>query len=112
MARPTQTARWTVYILRCHDGTLYTGITNALAPRLAAHNDGRGARYTRSRLPVTLAWSRGRQPATDARRLEPALKRLSRQDKLALIAGDDSIWRRLRRALRERRARTTPTRTD
>ena len=43
---------WTVYILRCGDGTLYTGCTNDLPRRLAAHRSGRGAKYTRSRLPV------------------------------------------------------------
>ena len=45
-----------VYILRCGDGSLYTGITNDLSRRLAAHSSGRGAKYTRSRLPVALVW--------------------------------------------------------
>ena len=47
---------WWVYLLRCGDGTLYTGITDDLDRRLAAHNAGRGAKYTRSRRPVTLVW--------------------------------------------------------
>jgi putative endonuclease len=89
--------RWTVYILRCGDGSLYTGITLALAARLAAHQAGRGAKYTRARLPVSLAWSRGRQSGTAARKLEYAVKQLPRAEKLRLIAGDDGLWRRLRR---------------
>lgn len=89
---------WTVYLLRCADGSLYAGITHDLAARLAAHNAGRGAKYTRSRLPVTLAWSRGRQPPTDARRLEYALKRLPRAEKLRLVEGDAALWRRVRAA--------------
>lgn len=88
---------WTVYLLRCRDGSLYAGITNALDARLAAHNAGRGAKYTRSRRPVELAWSRGRQSATDARRLERAVKRLTRDEKLRLVAGDGALWRRVRR---------------
>ncbi|MEZ4394189.1 MAG: GIY-YIG nuclease family protein [Polyangiales bacterium] len=63
--------RWTLYLLRCADGSLYTGIALDLAARLAAHNAGRGAKYTRARLPVTLAWKKSQQPVADARRLEP-----------------------------------------
>jgi putative endonuclease len=88
---------WTIYLLRCADGSLYTGIARDLAARVAAHNAGRGAKYTRARLPVTVAWSRGRQPPTDARRIEPALKRLTRAEKLQLVAGDEALWRRVRR---------------
>ena len=47
---------WTVYLLKCADGTLYCGCTNNLTKRLAAHNRGQGAKYTRSRRPVALAW--------------------------------------------------------
>lgn len=54
---------WWVYLLRCGDGTLYTGITDDLDRRLAAHNAGRGAKYTRSRRPVTLVW-REEQPTS------------------------------------------------
>ncbi len=89
--------RYTVYILRCADGSLYTGITVDLERRLAAHAAGTASRYTRSRRPLALAWSRGRQRPTDARKLEYALKQLARADKLALVAGDDRVWRRLRR---------------
>lgn len=78
---------WTVYILRCGDGTLYTGATCDLPRRLKAHQSGRGAKYTRSRLPVTLAYQ---EPAADksaALRREIVLKRLTRLEKLALIEG-------------------------
>ncbi|MFE8604912.1 GIY-YIG nuclease family protein [Archangium violaceum] len=69
----------------CRDGTLYTGATNNLERRVATHNKGRGAAYTRARLPVTLVWS---EPAADrgaALRREAALKRLSRTEKLRLV---------------------------
>ncbi len=90
-------ARWTVYLLRCADGSLYAGIARDLDARVDAQNKGRGAKYTRARLPVTVAWSRGRQPPTDARRLEYALKQLTRVEKLRLVSGDDALWRRVRR---------------
>jgi putative endonuclease len=76
---------WIVYMLRCRDGTLYTGATSHLERRVETHNRGRGAAYTRARLPVTLVWS---EPAVDrsaALRREAAIKRLSRPEKLRLI---------------------------
>lgn len=79
-------AGWAVYLLRCRDGSLYCGATNDLARRVAAHGAGRGARYTRSRLPVELVWA---EPARDrgaALRREAAVKRLDRSAKLALVA--------------------------
>ncbi|MEN9799042.1 MAG: hypothetical protein RL653_2738 [Pseudomonadota bacterium] len=94
---------WYVYMLRCRDGSLYTGCTNDLARRLATHNAGRGAAYTRARLPVRLAWF---EPAADrgaALRREAALKRLERAEKLLLLP---------RRAPRlPRAAATTASRT-
>lgn len=81
----TDVPRWNVYMLRCRDGTLYTGATNNLERRVATHNRGRGAAYTRARLPVALVWS---EPALDksaALRREAALKRLSRAEKLRLV---------------------------
>jgi len=51
------TSRWLVYLLRCSDGSLYTGITNDLPKRLKAHATGQASRYTRSRLPVSLAYT-------------------------------------------------------
>ncbi len=78
---------WRVYILRCADGTLYTGATNDLERRLAAHASGLGARYTRSRLPVELAWSAPARGRSGALKREAALKRLSRTEKLELVKG-------------------------
>jgi putative endonuclease len=72
-------------MLRCRDGTLYTGATNDLARRLATHQRGRGAAYTRARLPVTLVWSEPAPNRGAALRREAALKRLSRAEKLRLL---------------------------
>ena len=76
---------WTVYILRCGDGSLYTGCTNDLPRRLAAHQSGKGAKYTRSRPPVTLAYQEAVEDKSAALRREIAIKRLRRTEKLALI---------------------------
>ena len=73
------------YILRCGDGTLYTGWTNDLEKRLAVHNSGKGGKYTRSRLPVELAYYEEHDTKEDAMRREWAIKQLTRQEKLALI---------------------------
>lgn len=81
---------WTVYILRCGDGTLYTGCTNDLPRRLEAHRSGRGAKYTRSRLPVELAYREAASDRSAALRREAAIKRLDRREKLALIAGKEA----------------------
>ncbi|MHB1351884.1 MAG: GIY-YIG nuclease family protein [Thiobacillus sp.] len=79
-------AGWCVYILRCADGSLYTGITTDTARRLAEHNgDGpRGARYTRSRRPVELVYAEAALSRDAAARREAAIKRLDRARKLAL----------------------------
>lgn len=76
---------YTVYILRCADGTLYTGITNDLAKRLRTHNAGRGAKYTRSRLPVELIYAEESPDKPSALRRELAIKSLTREEKLKLI---------------------------
>ncbi|HEX9705364.1 MAG TPA: GIY-YIG nuclease family protein [Gemmatimonadales bacterium] len=76
---------WTVYILRCADGSLYTGITNDLARRLVAHRAGRGAAYTRSRRPVRVVYTERRGDRSAALRREAAIKGLSRQQKVTLI---------------------------
>ena len=75
-----------VYILRCGDGTLYTGCTNDLPRRLRAHQSGRGAKYTRSRLPVELVYQEAVPDRSAALQREAAIKRLDRVRKLALIA--------------------------
>ena len=74
-----------VYLLRCGDGTLYAGFTNDLARRLAVHNAGRGAKYTRSRLPVELVYWENFPNKSSALKREYAIKRLSRAEKLSLI---------------------------
>jgi predicted GIY-YIG superfamily endonuclease len=78
--------RWCVYILRCHDGTLYTGIAVDLPSRNDAHRRGAGAKYTRSRLPVALAYLESHPDRSAALKREAALRRLGRAGKLALIA--------------------------
>lgn len=77
---------WTVYILRCGDGSLYTGITKDLAARLAAHNAGTGARYTRGRAPHVVVYNERAASKSAALRREYAIKRLSRERKLALFS--------------------------
>ena len=74
-----------VYLLRCGDGTLYAGFTNDLARRLAVHNAGRGAKYTRSRLPVELVYWENFSNKSSALRREYAIKQLPRRQKLTLI---------------------------
>jgi putative endonuclease len=74
-----------VYLLCCADGTLYCGWTVDVERRIAAHNAGRASRYTRSRLPVELAWSRPLPDRAAAMREEARIKRLPRPAKLALI---------------------------
>jgi putative endonuclease len=76
---------WTVYVLRCRDGSLYTGATNDLTARVAAHRAGKGGAYTRSRLPVALVYSESHEDRSAALRREAALKRLTRAAKLALV---------------------------
>lgn len=73
-----------VYILRCHDGSLYTGWTVDLQKRVSTHNSGKGGRYTRSRLPVKLFASLELDDKSAARREEARVKALSRPEKLAL----------------------------
>ena len=75
-----------VYILRCADGTLYTGITDCLERRLAAHNSGRGAKYTRGRVPVALVYREACPDKSAALRREYALKQLPKAQKELLCA--------------------------
>ncbi|MGA7593830.1 MAG: GIY-YIG nuclease family protein [Gallionella sp.] len=77
---------WVCYILSCADGTLYTGITNDLGKRLAAHDAGTAARYTRGRGPVRLAFAEACADKSAALKREMDIKRLPRTGKLALIA--------------------------
>ena len=79
--------RYFVYVVRCADGTLYTGYTCDLKRRVATHNAGRGAKYTRSRLPVCLVYSEEYETASAAMRRECEIKKLTRAQKVALIGG-------------------------
>lgn len=72
---------WFVYIVRCSDGSLYTGIARDVRARIAAHDAGRGARYTRGRGPLVLCATRRCASKGDALRLELAVKRLARLEK-------------------------------
>ena len=80
------TDNWHVYILECADGSLYTGITNNLEKRLETHNKGKGAKYTRSRLPVKLVWAVETGFKKSAMMLEFHIKSYSRKEKLELIS--------------------------
>ena len=73
------------YILSCSDGTLYTGWTNDLEKRLKAHNDGKGAKYTKTRRPVSLVYHEEFDTKEEAMKREYAIKKLSRTKKLELI---------------------------
>ncbi len=77
---------WIVYILECKDKTLYTGITNNLDARLESHIAGTGAKYTRSRDPFIVKYTETFPDRAQASIREYAIKRMSRQDKIALIA--------------------------
>ena len=77
---------WNVYLARCRDGTLYTGVTTDPERRLAEHNAGCGAAYTRSRLPVSLVYLELVGDRSDAQRREYAIRRMTRNQKEALAA--------------------------
>ena len=74
-----------VYILTCSDNTLYTGYTNNIARRLNVHNSGKGAKYTRGRIPVILVYSEEFPSKIEAQQRERTIKKLNRIKKLALI---------------------------
>lgn len=73
------------YILSCRDGSLYTGWTNNLEKRIKDHNDGKGAKYTKTRRPVALAYYEEFETKSDAMRREYEIKQMSRKQKMALI---------------------------
>ena len=75
------------YILKCSDGTLYTGWSNNLEKRLTAHNRGTASKYTRTRLPVEMVWHEASETKNEAMSKEAHIKRLSRSEKIALIEG-------------------------
>lgn len=77
--------QWKVYILRCGDGTLYTGVTTDVGARLETHRSGKGAKYTKSRLPLELVYTEDCADKTTAFRREWQIKHLTREEKLKLI---------------------------
>ena len=82
---------WYVYMLRCGDGTLYTGITDNVERRLAAHRAGKGAKYTRGRGPLELVYQERVPDKSAALRREAAIKRLRRGEKERLIESAKSL---------------------
>jgi len=76
---------WHCYILECSDGTLYTGITTDIEMRLNTHNSGKGAKYTRTRTPVILKWSKEFSDRSTASKEEYRIKKLSRLEKIKII---------------------------
>jgi len=74
-----------IYILECSDSSLYTGYTNDLEKRLTVHNAGKGAKYTRCRLPVKLVYSEEFETKSEAMKREYSIKQLSREEKKNLI---------------------------
>lgn len=94
---------WHVYLARCADDTLYCGIAIDVAARIAAHDAGKGARYTRGRGPLTVIATRRCQDQGFALRIERAVKALPRADKLAL-AENPAMLQRLARKVRSAQA--------
>ena len=84
MAETTNKA-WFLYIVRCADGSLYTGITNDVSRRCQQHNAGTASRYTRSRLPVELVYQESQASRSVALKRELAIKSMSREEKESLI---------------------------
>ena len=82
---------WHIYIIECSDGSLYTGITNDLDKRITAHNDGRGAKYTKSRRPVRLRYSEPAADRKNASQREYAIKSLRKAEKMRLITPEPLI---------------------
>ena len=80
-----------VYILKCSDNTLYTGWTTSLEKRLKAHNSGKGAKYTRARVPVELVYFEVFEDKIEAMKREYAIKQLKRKEKLELIKNSKCI---------------------
>jgi putative endonuclease len=77
--------QWFVYLLQCADGSLYTGISNDLERRISQHNNGKGAKYTRSRRPVKLVYRQSCRDQSDALKQEHSIKQMSRAKKWLLI---------------------------
>lgn len=100
---------WQVYVLRCGDGTLYTGIARDARSRLRQHEAGKGARYTRGRGPLSMVLLEPAATQGDALRREAAIKRLKRAAKEALITLAEAAAKKAKKAKRATRA-TRPRR--
>ncbi len=87
MAADPASSQWHVYVVRCADATLYTGVAKDLHARIAQHNAGRGAKYTKSRRPVTLVYQEAVANRGAALRREHEIKRLAPQAKRVLVSG-------------------------
>ena len=81
---------WHVYMVRCCDDSLYIGISNDVEARIKRHNAGKGAKYTRSHLPVVLVWSEPAETESAARKREAQIKKWPRMKKLELVGGETS----------------------
>ena len=82
---------WVCYLLQCADNTLYCGITNNLDKRLAAHNAGEGAKYTRGRAPLQLVYQEQCEDKSAALKRERQIKKMPRSDKLKLCEGNSAL---------------------
>ena len=82
--------QWFVYMLRCGDGSLYTGVSTDVQARLKAHQFGKGAKYTKSHLPVSLVYTETCPDKSSAFRREWQIKQLSREEKLKMIKAPES----------------------
>lgn len=78
---------WSIYIARCADGTFYTGASNDVEARISAHNAGKGAKYTKARRPVVLAYREDYVTRGEALSREAQIKRYSRSEKMDLVTG-------------------------
>lgn len=87
--------QWVVYILKCNDNTLYTGITNDLFKRIRTHNNRSGAKYTKSRTPVKFYWAKTVNSKSEALKLEYEIKQMSRIQKLNLSNINTHNWKKI-----------------
>ena len=100
---------WYVYLARCADDSLYCGIARDVKARIQAHNAGKGARYTRGRGPLTVLLTRRCQDQGLALRIERAVKRLTRSEKVALTSGPEGLARLARKVRRAQTKDHAPT---
>lgn len=86
---------WSVYLLRCSDNSLYCGITNDIEKRISKHSTGKGAKYTRSRLPVELVWQSSTTDRSTALKAEYYIKQQSKAGKELLTSGSGPVFQAL-----------------